>query len=65
MSGWRRSWISSCSGRAGGGFDAIRRRIAKELHPDSCRAEEQGKELLTQMFQRIRPQIQEISRELR
>jgi hypothetical protein len=45
-------------------FDAIRRLIAKELHPDSGHAEEDGKELFTQMFQRIWPQIQEISRSL-
>ena len=45
-------------------FDAVRRLIAKELHPDSGCAGENGKELLTGIFQRVWPQVQEIARSL-
>jgi hypothetical protein len=45
-------------------FDAVRRLIAKELHPDSGCAGKDGKELLTGIFQRVWPQIEEIAHSL-
>ena len=45
-------------------FAAVRRLIVKELHPDSCRAQGRDKELMTEMFKRIWPQVQELSHSL-
>lgn len=45
-------------------FDAVRRLIAKELHPDSGCEGKDGKELLTGIFQRVWPQIEEIAHSL-
>ena len=45
-------------------FDAVRRLIAKELHPDSGCAGKDGEELLTGIFQRVWPQIEEIAHSL-
>ncbi len=45
-------------------FDAVRRLIAKELHPDSGCAGKDGEDLLTGIFQRVWPQVEEIARSL-
>ncbi len=42
-------------------YDAVRRLIARELHPDACDSDDPTKPLRAELFKRIWPQLLEIT----